>query len=144
MGKLFNVLNIHSAIYMFEGRIIMNKDTLEETKKLNKQSEVKKGSSDYLNSGMNSNANDATSKAKGQLDNEYATNGLSSDASSRANDATSRAKGQLDNEYATNGLSSNASNADMSNMTSNANDATSEETRKLNERSAANKDTNKR
>ena len=94
----------------------MNKDTLEETKKLNKQSEAKKGSSDYLNSGMNSNANDATSKAKGQLDNEYATNGLSSDAS----------------------------NADMSNMTSNANDATSEETKKLNERSAANKDTNKR
>ena len=94
----------------------MNKDTLEETKKSNKQSEAKKGSSDYLNSGMNSNANDATPKAKGQFDNEYATNGLST----------------------------NASNADMSNMIGSANDATSEETKKLNERSATNKWTTKR
>ena len=73
----------------------MNKDTLEETKKSNKQSEAKKGSSDYLNSGMNSRANDTTSKAQGQLDNEYATNGLSSNASSSANDASSEETKQL-------------------------------------------------
>ena len=45
MGKLYNALDIFSVISILEGRILMNKNNLEEIKIFNKQSETTENSS---------------------------------------------------------------------------------------------------
>ncbi len=148
----------------------MNKNNLEETKKSNKQSEINGGSNNFSNdvtsiekeqlnneqaandisnsasnfdmssiTGMDSSSNDANSKEKEQATNDVSNSASNFDMSSitgmdsSANDVTSKAKGQYNNDISS-----------MSDKTSSINDVTLEETKKINARSAANKDAAKK
>ncbi len=76
MGKLYNALDMRSAFFTLEGRIFMNKNDLEEIKKMNKQLESNKGVSGASNGdvtsmynmpNMSSGPSDATPEEKRQL-----------------------------------------------------------------------------
>jgi hypothetical protein len=95
MGKLYNAHYLYNLIFIFEGRILMNKNDLEKSEKNSNTIEITIPSNGIISeskkdsqsqntdmSNMNSNANDDNSK-KGQMSNQ-------SDSSDASDDTTSK------------------------------------------------------
>lgn len=94
MGKLYSTHYVYSVVFIFEGRLLMNKDDSEKSEKSMNTIEItipngvisvaNKGSdsSDNAMSNMNTNDNDAISK-KEQKSNQSETSDSSQDTNSK-------------------------------------------------------------
>ena len=114
MGKLYNALNIFNVINIYEGRILMNKNNLEQSKQNNQSGAI---------------VNSSTSGASLQ----------SSSTETATNNANLKV---LSNEQAI--AAKGFPHANLSNVTSNTNYATPEEIEKFNEVTAAVRDVNEK
>ena len=83
LGKLYKTLVIYNVIIIIEGRTVMNKNKLEETKKVNYRENIIEEVSDASNSdvtrmynmpGMASGPSDATPEEKRHLSERSAAN----------------------------------------------------------------------